>query len=431
MAYIDTPIRPTYADTSWFTHDRLGCFIHFGSYAMAARHEWVKSRERIPEAKYDLYAKYFNPDLFDAKQWARDIKNAGMKYAVLTTKHHEGFCMWDTRYTDYKITNTEFGRDLVREYADALREEGIKVGFYYSLIDWHHPEYPPGPNHPRAYDPEAPEMCKNRDMKKYAKYMRDQIRELLTNYGEISYLFFDFSYKRYKPADADNRYPYLVYKGAEEWETDELFKVIRECQPNILVNDRTDTEQDVWTQAEQVQPDSWMTHKETGERYIWETCQTFSGAWGYYRDEYTWKTPEMLIQILVNTVSRGGNLLLNVGPNARGEFDSRARHALDELGKWMHVCGRSIYGCTQSPYKAPEGFRYTQNEQGTRLYLHMYSYPFSKITLEGIADKVEYAQFLHDASELLFTKNEDNSITIKLPVLKPDVAVPVIELMLV
>ncbi len=428
MAYIDTPIRPTVADTAWFTHDRLGMFIHFGSYAMAARHEWIKNYERIPDEKYNLYAKYFNPDLFDARRWAKDIKDAGFKYVVLTTKHHEGFCMWDSKYTDYKITNTAFGRDLVKEYADALHEAGIKVGFYYSLIDWHHPEYPPGPNYPNVANIDSKTMCETRDMKKYAEYMRNQVRELLTNYGEISYLFFDYSYKRF---GNHTNMPWLVLKGKEEWETDRLLAVIRECQPNILVNDRADVEQDVWTQAEQVQPDSWMTNAETGERYVWETCQTFSGAWGYHRDEYTWKSPEMLLQILINTVSRGGNLLLNVGPNARGEFDERARHALTELGKWMHYNGRSIYGCTQAPFTPPEGFRYTMNEAGDRLYLHMYSYPFHKVTLPGLADKAEYAQFLHDASELLFKKNEDNSITLTLPVLKPDVAIPVVEIMLI
>ena len=186
--------RKTPGDTEWFVHDRFGMFIHWGLYSMPARHEWVKSREEIPEEKYDKYFKYFNPDLFDPKDWARKAKEAGMKYAVLTTKHHEGFCMFDSKYTDYKCTNTPAGRDIVREYVDAFRAEGLRIGFYYSLIDWHHPDFPIDPIHPRRDDKDAYEQSKGRDMHKYAEYMRNQVEELLTNYGKIDILWFDFSY---------------------------------------------------------------------------------------------------------------------------------------------------------------------------------------------------------------------------------------------
>ena len=186
--------KKTDGNTEWFVQDRFGMFIHFGLYAMPARHEWIKTYELISEEKYDKYFKYFNPDLFDAKEWARKAKEAGMKYAVLTTKHHEGFCMFDSAYTDYKITNTPFGRDLVKEYADAFRAEGLKVGFYYSLIDWHHPDFTIDQKHPRRCEPDAEEMNKTRDMKKYAEYMRNQMKELLTNYGKIDILWFDFTY---------------------------------------------------------------------------------------------------------------------------------------------------------------------------------------------------------------------------------------------
>jgi len=174
--------RKTPGDTEWFVNDRFGMFIHFGLYSMAARHEWIKSYECITEEKYDLYFKYFNPDLFDAKQWARRAKEAGMKYAILTTKHHEGFCLFDSQYTDYKVTNTLFGRDIVKEYVEAFRAEGLKIGLYYSLIDWHHPEFTIDWIHPRHNDPDAEEQSSGRNMKIYAEYMRNQVRELLTNY---------------------------------------------------------------------------------------------------------------------------------------------------------------------------------------------------------------------------------------------------------
>ena len=162
-------VRKTPGDTSWFVHDRFGMFIHWGSYAMAARHEWVKNRECTPEEHYNLYAKYFDPDLYDAREWAKKAKAAGMKYAVMTSKHHEGFCMFDSAYTDYKCTNTPAGRDLIREYVDAFRAEGLKVGFYYSLIDWHHPAFPIDRLHPRRKDPDAFEQNQGRDIKVYAE----------------------------------------------------------------------------------------------------------------------------------------------------------------------------------------------------------------------------------------------------------------------
>lgn len=186
--------RKTPGDTSWFIHDRFGMFIHFGLYSLPARHEWIKSFEKIPEEKYQKYFEHFNPDLYDPKDWARQAREAGMKYVVLTTKHHEGFCLFDTKYTDYNVMNTPYGKDIVREYVDAFRAEGIHVGFYYSLIDWHHPDFTIDRIHPRRDDENAEELNRGRDMKKYAKYMRDQVTELLTNYGKIDVLWFDFSY---------------------------------------------------------------------------------------------------------------------------------------------------------------------------------------------------------------------------------------------
>ena len=431
--------RKTPGDTTWFTRDRFGMFIHFGLYAMPARHEWVKTREMIPEEKYDTYFKYFNPDLFDARAWAQEAREAGMKYAVLTTKHHEGFCLFDSRYTDYKITNTPFGRDLVKEYVEAFRAEGLKVGFYYSLIDWHHPEFPIDVQHPRRDDPDAEEQSRNRDIRKYAQYMRDQVTELLTNYGRIDIMWYDFSYP---DMNGTGDKAWMKGKGKEDWEAEELIALTRKLMPGVIINNRTGIEQDIYT-PEQFQPTEWVTHPETGEKVVWEACQTFSGSWGYYRDEQTWKSPEMLIRMLVNTVSLGGNLLMNVGPTARGTFDRRATDALKVFADWMKVNGRSIYGCTMAEpgLEAPRDCRYTQSEDGKRLYLHLFAYPFAFLYLKGLAGKVDYAQFLHDGSEVLYTEGkmehfgeglpqDDDGIVLKLPAVKPDCLVPVVEIML-
>ena len=429
--------RKTPGDTAWFRHDRFGMFIHWGLYSMPARHEWVKTREEIPEAHYDKYFQYFNPDLYDAREWARQAKAAGMKYAVFTTKHHEGFCMWDTQYTDYKCTNTPAGRDLVREYVDAFRAEGLRIGFYYSLIDWHHPEFPIDLHHPRRDDPDAYEQSKGRDMRKYAQYMRDQVTELLTNYGRIDIMWYDFSYSNF---NGTGDRAWMKGKGKDDWEAEALIALTRRLQPGIIIDNRTEIDQDIWT-PEQFQPTEWVRHPETGERVTWEACQTFSGSWGYYRDEQTWKSPEMLIRMLVNTVALGGNLLMNVGPTSRGYLDGRAQGALKVYADWMKLNSRSIYGCTMAEpgLVAPPDCRRTQSEDGKRLYLHLFAYPFLHVQLRGLAGKVDYAQFLHDGSELRFTEGKldhfgdalpegDDLLVLYLPPVKPDCLVPVVEI---
>ncbi|HEU5014712.1 MAG TPA: alpha-L-fucosidase [Roseiflexaceae bacterium] len=421
---------PTTGDTSWFTHDRFGMFIHWGLYALPARHEWIKNREKIGDDHYDLYFKHFDPDLYDPTAWAKMAKAAGMKYAVLTSKHHEGFCLWDSALTDYKATNTPAGRDLVRAFVDAFRAEGLRIGFYHSLIDWHHPEFPVDGLHSQRDDEEFKAAHKDRDIKKYAEYLHGQTRELLTNYGPIDIIWFDFSY------------PNRIWggKGRDDWQSEKLLTMVRELAPNIIINDRLDLPgaADIKT-PEQYQPREWMTAD--GKPVVWEACQTLNGSWGYDRDNLDWKSPELLIRMLVDSVSKGGNLLLNVGPNGRGEFEPRAQETLAALGEWTRLHGRSIYGCTASEYTPPPDCRFTQN--GNRLYLHIFAWPFRHIHLDGFADKVEYAQLLNDASEVKMITNDPHqtaqnttmsgtagTLTLELPIQKPNVAVPVVELFL-
>lgn len=216
----------------WWTDARFGMFIHWGLYAMPARHEWVKSNEHITNENYQKYFDQFNPDLYNPKQWAKEAKAAGMKYAVLTTKHHEGFTLFDSKYTDYKATNTQAKRDLVKEFVEAFRAEGIKVGFYYSLIDWHHPDFTVDRYHPlkpnNDNEAEYAALNKNRDMAKYRKYLFDQVTELLTRYGKIDILWADFSY------------PGKYGKGRDDWGSVALLKQIRKLQPQIIVDNRLD-----------------------------------------------------------------------------------------------------------------------------------------------------------------------------------------------
>lgn len=419
--------RKTPGDTAWFVHDRFGMFIHFGLYSLPARHEWIRYNEEIPTEDYQKYFDHFDPDLYDPKEWARQAKAAGMRYAVFTTKHHEGFCLWDTKYTDYKVTNTKAGRDLVREYVDAFRAEGIHVGLYYSLIDWHHPDFTIDTIHPlRNKSKEFTEGYNSHcDMTRYAEYMRNQVEELLTNYGKIDILWFDFSYTELEPP-----HEWLRGKGKDDWEAEKLIALARKLQPGIIIDNRTQIDQDIWT-PEQYQPETWIKHEETGELVTWEACQTFSGSWGYFRDEMSWKSPEMLIKMLIKTVACGGNLIINVGPTARGYLDYRAEAALKVYADWMKYNSRSIYGCTMADpeFKTPNGCRLTESDDGKKLYIHLFDYPFQNLAVEGMKDKIEYIQFLHDSSELKF-EYKDDIANITLPVIKPNTVIPVIEIFL-
>jgi alpha-L-fucosidase len=411
----------------WWTDSRFGMFIHWGLYALPARHEWVKNAERMTNEQYQKYFDLFNPDMWDPHEWAKMAKAAGMKYVVLTAKHHEGFCMFDSKFTDYKVTNTPYGKDIVKEYVDAFRAEGLKVGFYYSLLDWHHPDYTVDRCHPQRQTADSAyvRLNKSRDMNKYREYIKNQVRELLTNYGEISIIWFDFSF------------PGKDGKGHNDWDSENLLKLARSLQPGIIVDDRLDLEnvEGGWdfTTPEQVKVSKWP--EVNGKKVPWETCQTFSGSWGYYRDEYTWKSPAQLLELLIESVSKGGNLLLNVGPTARGVFDYRAQDRLKAIGEWMKYNNRSIYGCTEAPdgFKAPANTLLTYNPVTKRLYIHLLSYPMESLTLPDMADKVKYIQFLHDASEIRFrTETDDakNDLTLSLPVQKPNVEIPVLEVFL-
>lgn len=420
---------------AWFTHDRFGMFVHWGLYALPARHEWVKNREEISDEAYQTYFDHFEPDLYDPADWAKRAKAAGMKYVVLTSKHHDGFCLWDSQVTDYKVTNTPHGKDLLRPFIEAFRAAGLKVGLYYSLLDWHHPEFPIDPRHSRRNDPNAVEINKNRDVRKYAQYMRDQVTELLTQFGKIDIMWFDFSYPQWKLGE-------LVGKGHEDWESEALVRHVRALAPEIIINNRLDLAD---LAPDIVTPEQYMPKaapQRNGQPVTWEACHTLSGSWGYHRDEDTWKSPEQLIQLLVGTVAMGGNLLMNVGPTARGTLDSRAVAALETYEHWMAVNGRSIYGCVASTYPAPLDCRLTQN--GNRLYIHLFNWPFKHLHFDAIAGKVRYAQFLHDGSEVSWLKPTTSTtmfantqfpvgsdvLTFVLPVKRPGVVVPVIEVFL-
>jgi alpha-L-fucosidase len=420
-----------------FRRQRFGLFLHWGLYSLAARHEWVKNRERLTDDQYLPYFQHFDPDLYDPGLWAAEARGAGMRYVVVTTKHHEGFALWDSALSDYTVAGTPYGKDLIGPLVSAFRGQGLGVGFYHSLIDWHHPDFPVDGLHPQRGDQAFIDAARDRDIARYRAFLHGQVTELLTLYGAIDTMWFDFSY----PDLVHEGEPVWGGKGQAEWGSAELLALVRQLQPGILVNDRLDLPGRAdFTTPEQYQPAGPMTV--AGRPVRWEACQTLNGSWGYDRDNLDWKPVDLLIRMLVDTVSKDGNLLLNVGPNGRGEMDERAIATLHGIGRWTRLHERSIIGAGPSSYTPPQDCRYTQ--RGNRLYLHVFTWPLLHLHLPGLAGRVRYAQFLHDASEVKRHTIDPGqaaqnvrpggmppgTLTLQLPTQRPDVAVPVVELFL-
>ncbi len=378
--------------TEWWRNDRFGMFIHFGAYAVAARGEWVKSNEQLTTEQYQKYVDAFNPADFDAKEWARTAKAAGMKYAVLTAKHHDGFCMFDSKLTDYKLSRQFDGRDLVHEFLDAFRAEGLKVGLYYSIIDWHHPDYPNVGNHPQREDDEYAKRKFNWD--NYLKYMHGQVEELVRDYGKLDIMWFDYSFDDY---------------SGEKWKAKELVELVHKYQPGILLDNRLEVNQGTATEGrtisrfgdfetpEQGIPDEGLLDK-YGNPIPWETCLTLNNNWGYYESDKNWKSPELIVHALVNCVSKNGNLLLNVGPDARGRIPAESIRILKDVGRWMNNNGESIYGCGASMFVKPDWGRYTQ--KGNNLYAHWMYPTVGHINIKGMGDKASRVTLLSSGAEL-------------------------------
>lgn len=418
------------AHTDWLTEGRFGLFIHFGAYSTAARHEWVRNYERLSVKDYQPYVDHFDPDLFDARALVRAAVDAGMTYAVLTAKHHDGFCLWNSATTDYSV-HTNTGRDLVTEFVAAAREAGLRVGLYFSLIDWYHPDFAIDWNHPLRDEPNVAELNADRSPERYRDYLHAQVGELLTNYGTIDYLFFDFTYPETKAG--------LAGKSAADWDAPALLALCRELQPGILVNDRTGLPGDFVT-PEQYQPTQPL--ERDGEALVWEACQTTNGSWGYHRDNDDHKSPDLLVRMLADSVSMGGNLLLNVGPNGRGELDPRDGRILAAIGEWMRLHSAAIHGAGHTALTPPREGVYTR--RGNRLYLHVWTWPMGALHLPGLAGRATYVRFLHDGSWIRSSVSDPGQIaglmqpagqsagtlTLHLPTRRPDVLVPVIEITL-
>jgi alpha-L-fucosidase len=409
----------------WWRNARFGMFIHWGLYSIPAGEwngktgygEWIRNSAEIPLSTYDRFVQQFNPTKFDAEEWVKMAKDAGMQYIVITAKHHDGFCMFGTRQTDFSVLSTPFGRDPMKDLADACRKNGIRLCFYYSIMDWHHPDYLPR----RNWEKDRPED--NADFSKYVEYMKAELKELLTNYGDIGVLWFDGEWE-------------------ETWNESfgkEIYSYCRSLQPDIIINNRVGSgrmDMEGMTNAgmfggdfatpEQQVPAEGMTGTD------WETCMTMNDHWGYNSHDHNFKSASVLIRTLADVVSKGGNFLLNVGPTAEGLFPPESTTLLNEIGKWMSVNGKSIHGTVPGPINSGTHERCTMKtaSSGTSLYFHLFRWPEDKkLTIRGCLNDPKTIHLLADTPKQVctFERNED-ALIIHLPGSMPDTSDAVLAL---
>ncbi|MFZ9388147.1 MAG: alpha-L-fucosidase [Chitinophagaceae bacterium] len=410
------------ARMQWWRDARFGMFIHWGLYAVPAgewkgetKHaEWIRTTARIPLKEYDQFVHQFNPVHFNAETWVQMAKDAGMKYLTITSKHHDGFCLWDSKETDFDVMSTPFKRDILKELADACRKiGGVKLCFYHSIMDWHHPDY----NERRDWEKDRP--VEGTDRKRYIDYMKRQLKELLTSYGEIGVLWFDGEWEGF----------WTHEDGVD------LYNYVRSLQPSIIINNRVDKGRS--GMAGMNTSDGYGGDFGTPEQEIpetglpgvdWESCMTMNNNWGYNKADKNFKSTKDLITKLIDIVSKGGNYLLNVGPMADGMFPQESVERLSAIGSWMKKNGESIYGSTASPFEHTTWGRITQKTKGnnTTLYLFAFDWPSDRsLALTGIANKPLRVYRVEDGSPLDYIPGE-NRIDIPVPPAASDSLVTVI-----
>jgi alpha-L-fucosidase len=388
---------------AWWHEAKFGMFIHWGLYSVIGQHEWAKEQEGVPIPQYEILAKHFKPKPNAARDWARLAKRAGQKYMVMTTKHHEGFCQWDSKLTDYNAMKQGPGRDLVREYVDAARAEGLRVGFYYSLMDWHHPDGA---------------ICKTDEAarRRFVDYTHGLIRELLTNYGKIDVLWYDVSWP-------------LTPEG---WESERMNEMVFELQAEIIVNNRNGLPGDFAT------PEQRIEAAAVGR--AWESCMTLNNSWGFNRADDGWKTPKVVVDNLATCARGGGNYLLNIGPEPDGSIPPETTAVLNVVGKWLDTNGKAIYGAERGELVPNASCNYTR--RGNTLYALVHGWPghtpaaewldFYRpevvVAIGGLKPKVLSARVLKTGQKVNFTQDEFTLRLTGLPLMAPDEPATVIEM---
>jgi alpha-L-fucosidase len=421
-------ILPLHAETEaerdarmeWFREARFGMFIHWGLYSVPAGEwkgkpykgiaEWIQNHAEIPVAEYAPLKDQFNPVNYDPEAWVKLAKDAGMKYLVITSKHHDGFCLWDSKLTDWDIASTPYKKDLLEPLAEACRRHGLKFCLYHSIMDWHHPDW--GTKKPWRGNADNPSP----DMDAYTAYMKGQLKELLTEYGDVGILWFDGEWEK----------AWTHERGKD------LDDYVRSLQPDIIVNNRVDKGRkgmEGMSKDEKFRGDYGTPEQQIPARGLpgidWESCMTMNGTWGYSNLDHDWKSSTKLIRNLVDIASKGGNYLLNVGPTAAGEIPAPSVERLEAIGDWMAVNAESIHGTQANPFpKTPWG-RCTLKtiDGGTRLFLHIFDWPENgRLEVTGLTNPIRMAKLLGQADAVV--KIDGN--TLVLPDEAPDPAVSVV-----
>ena len=370
---------------AWWREARFGMFIHWGLYSQLGRHEWAMNRERIPVAEYEKLAESWQVKEWPADEWARLAKESGMKYMVMTTKHHEGFCLWNTQQTPYNAFQLGPKRDLVSEYVEACRKHGLKIGFYYSLMDWHHPD-----GARCAQDEEA--------RRRFLDFTQGCVRELLTQYGKIDILWYDVSWPLRSP---------------EAWESAKMNAMARELQPDILINNRSQLPEDFGT------PEEHVTAENEGRD--WEACMTFNGSWGYmpYAPAEDWRRTREVLDMVRTAAAGQGNLLLNIGPKPDGSVPEEAYERLSPVGKWLAANGEAVYGAVDRARMEwmPTG---GWTVKGSSAYYWCSRWPGSELAIGGLRCKVQRASLLATGQQVAFEQTDDRLVLRGLPEQNPD-----------
>ncbi len=424
--YLNESESEIQARMAWWDEAKFGMFIHWGLYAVPAGEykgektnrigEWIMHHMGIPVAEYEQFAPRFNPVKFDAAEWISIAKNAGMKYIVITSKHHDGFCLWDSELTDWDIMDaTPFKRDILKELADACEKEGIRLCFYHSIMDWHHPDAQAifEPNYNQGKDgninPNFPRYVEN--------YLKPQLKELVTGYGDIGVLWFDGEWIP----------DYTTEMGKD------IYNYLRNLKPDLIINNRVDKGRqgmEGMTAEGDFAGDFGTPEQEipaTGIPGIrWESCMTMNDTWGYKHFDENWKSERTLIHNLVDIVSKGGNFLLNVGPTAEGLIPEPSVERLRSIGEWMKVNREAIYGVEASPFEKPEWGWYAAKDD--KIFAYVAEWPEDGVlTMPEVNLSLSTAWLLSDPEKTLLPINPaETGLSLQLPAAASDHIVSVI-----
>ncbi|MEO7990722.1 MAG: alpha-L-fucosidase [Chryseolinea sp.] len=406
------PTAENLKNREWFQDAKFGLFIHWGVYSVLGDGEWVMNNQQIPIKAYEKIPAFFNPTEFDAKAWVQMAKAAGMKYITITSKHHDGFAMFDSKVSDYNIVKrTPYGKDVLKMLADECRKEGIKLFFYHSQLDWHHPDYFPRGNTGGNWTGRP----QSGDMNKYLEYMDTQLSELLTNYGDVAGIWFDGMWD----------------KKDDDWKLERTYSLIHKLQPGALVGSnhhRTPYEGEDFQMFEKDLPGhntTGFSPEQTVGQLPKETCETINNSWGFNLKDDQHKSKKDLIQYLVKSSGYGANFLLNIGPMPNGKIQAEHIARLKEMGEWLNVYGETIYGTRGGPLSARDWGVMTQKEN--KVYVHILNWQDESIVMPAWGKRIKSAKVFTDKSPVKFLENEFG-ITLRVPKEKMDGIDTVIEL---